>query len=333
MVAFWSFGAHTLNMSINRNLLFLEQTRKRVLLSDGGVGTELLKLSLSEEDFRSNRFRNHQNRLLNNLDILNLTQRKKVAQVHRSYLMAGADIISTNTFRSNYEAQLCYGTQDLIYEINRTAGQIARQAVDRFMSESEGNPRFVAGIIGPVGRWDANSSLHLRSQVAGLIDGGVDLLLAESLCHRETTRELVSRLCDILMEYDDPPIVWISFTITEMFDSHRVLSEIDCIKRRLSRLMPLIVGINCISADNIPQDILSKIAEEKQILISCHPSAGEPDNRLNYPIDEVGFQHIMFEFLQKGLLNIVGGCCGTSPRYIQRIAGRISEIDVRMFTG
>jgi len=321
--------------------------KERILFLDGAMGTMIQTCKLGEADFRGERFKNHPRDLKGNNDLLNLTRPDIIATIHRRYLEAGADIIETNTFSSTRISQADYGLEDLVYELNRAGAQIARKTADEFMAENPGRECFVAGAIGPTNKTasispDVNNPAFRAvsfqelvdtyyEQVRGLVDGGVDILLPETTFD---TLNLKAAIFAIERFFDERPVrlpVMLSVTITDA--SGRTLSgqRIPAFWYSVMHAKPLSVGINCaLGAKEMRPHIeeLSKIAE---CYISCYPNAGLPN-----PLSETGYDEapedtsgFLEEFARSGFLNIVGGCCGTTPRHIRAIVQKLQNIPPR----
>ncbi len=320
---------------------------ERILFLDGALGTMIQRYKLTEADFRGTRFKNHSKDLKGNNDLLNLTHPEIIAAIDRKYLESGADIIETNTFNSTRISQADYGLEDFAYELNRSGARIASKAANEFMARAKGRRCFVAGALGPTNKTASispdvnNPSFRAVSfqelvdayyeQVKGLADGGVDILLLETVFD---TLNLKAAIFAIEKFSDDYPVrlpVMLSVTITDA--SGRTLSgqTVEAFWYSVMHAKPLSVGINCaLGAKEMRpyMDGLSRIAE---CYTSCHPNAGLPN-----PLSDTGYDETpedtsscLKEFAKSGFLNIVGGCCGTTPAHIQAIREKLKNITPR----
>jgi 5-methyltetrahydrofolate--homocysteine methyltransferase len=313
---------------------------ERILVIDGAMGTMIQRFNLTEADFRGEKFKNHPHDLKGNNDLLCLTRPDVVENIHRQYLDAGADIIETNTFSSTSIAQADYHLEHIAYELNVAAAQAARRAVDAFNAEHPEKPRFVAGAIGPLNKTlslspDVNNpgfrAVHFdevkvayAEQVRGLIDGGSHVLLVETIFDTLNCKAALFAIDEVFEEKGVKLPIMISGTITDA--SGRTLSgqtpEAFWISVKHAR--PFSIGLNCaLGAEEMRPHLeaLAKIAPE--CYISAYPNAGLPNEMGEYdqtPHQMCGF---MEEFAQSGLVNIVGGCCGTTPDHIRHIAKHV----------
>lgn len=318
--------------------------RSRLLLLDGATGTMIQRLKLTDKDFHGSLLAAHPTPLYGNNEILVLTRPADILAIHREYLHAGADIISTNTFNANAVSQSRYNTERLVGRLNLEAARLAREAADIAMAESlvqsgEFTRKYVAGSIGPTDRIASenggamDSSKHLVSfdvlkdayteQIAALREGGVDLLLFETFFNTANIRAALTGACEAmrLMNRELPVIV--SVTVSNhagILPGGQSLEEIvDCILPWKDFL--LAVGLNCSFGPEAIGLSLRRLAEFAPLPLSCHPNAGMPDATGEYTTDSVKFATAMDEYISEGLLNIAGGCCGTTPEYIRRLSG------------
>jgi len=313
---------------------------ERIAILDGAMGTAIQAHRLSEEDVRGERFADHPRDLRGAIDILNLTQPEIVAAVHRGYLDAGADIVSTNTFTATPVSQADYGLADHAYEINRTGADIARRVVDEVIAET-GADRFVAGSVGPT-----NQTLSISPHVSdpsfrgatfddiaagyaeairGLVDGGVDLLLIETIFDTLNAKAAIAAARDVA---PDMPLM-ISVTITDQ--SGRTLSgqTLDAFWIAIEHARPFSVGTNCALGAEQMRPYLETLARLAPVYTSCYPNAGLPNAFGGY--DEVPeiTSRILGEYADAGLANILGGCCGTTPEHVTAIAERVRSVAPR----
>ena len=319
--------------------------RLRILVLDGAYGSAFQGYALSEEAFRGEQYAQHDHPLQGNHDILNITQPDIVAQVHDGYLAAGCDIISTNTFNATAIAQEDFGTQDVCFEINRQAAAIARQRADAYATEDK--PKFVAGSIGPTNRTasispDVNRPEYrnvdfdqLRDAYVeaaqGLIAGGVDLFLIETVFDTLNAKAAIAAIHSINDSFDEPYPLIISGTITDA--SGRTLSGQTCeaFLYSVAHAEPIAVGLNCALGAAQLRPYIEELSRLNHGGISAHPNAGLPDAFGEYTQSAEEMASLISEFAQAGWLNIVGGCCGTTPEHIQAIANAVRDIPPRIW--
>lgn len=312
---------------------------ERILILDGAMGTMIQTYGLEEEDFRGDLFRDHPKSLRGCNDLLVLTQPRVIEEIHRQYLDAGADIIETNTFIANRLTMANYGLEDHCVEINRAAALVARRAADDYTKRDPAKPRFVAGSIGPT---DKTASISPRvgdpgyrsvgfdqlveaysEQIDGLVTGGVDLLFPETSFD---TLNMKACLFAIDRYFDDRGVrlpVMISATITDK--SGRTLSgqTIEAFWYSVSHFDMVSVGINCALGAADMRPYLEALSAVSRAYVSCHPNAGMPDGFGNFDDSPEHMAEVIADFARGGFLNIVGGCCGTTPEYIRRIADAV----------
>jgi 5-methyltetrahydrofolate--homocysteine methyltransferase len=322
---------------------------RRILVLDGAMGTMIQRLQLTEADFRGERFRNHPHDLRGDNDLLTLTRPDLIAGIHRQYLEAGADIIETNTFNSTAVSQADYGLQPLVYELNVEGSKLAKQVCAEWTARTPDRPRFVAGSIGPTNTtlsispdvnnpafraitFDALCAAY-RDQVRGMIDGGCDLLLLETIFDTLSAKAALVAIAEVFeSQLPSPaprPPLMISVTVTDR--SGRTLSgqTVDAFWVTVAGARPFSVGINCALGARDMRPYLAELARIADCHISCHPNAGLPNAFGEYderPNDTAGY---LREFASSGFLNIVGGCCGTTPEHIAAIAKAIQGLAPR----
>ena len=319
-----------------------ELLKQRIVIIDGAMGTMIQRYKLSEADFRGSRFVDHGKDLKGNNDLLPLTRPDVLHEIHSAYLQAGADIIETNTFGATSIAQEDYGLGEIAYELNVEAARIARRAADAFQSADK--PRFVAGALGPTPRTasispDVNdpgarnvSFEQLRAayheQARGLLEGGADLFLVETIFDTLNAKAAIFALDELMEETGERLPVIISGTVTDA--SGRILSgqTVSAFWHSVRHARPIAIGLNCALGATLMRpyiEELSKVAADTYI--SCYPNAGLPN-----PMSETGFDEtpevtgrMLEDFAKSGFLNIVGGCCGTTPDHIAEIARRVGS--------
>ncbi|WP_445382903.1 homocysteine S-methyltransferase family protein [Robiginitalea sp. IMCC43444] len=318
---------------------------KRILVLDGAMGTMLQQYSFKEADFRGKRFADWGQPLQGNNDLLSLTQPEAILEIHSKYLEAGADIIETNTFSSTSIAMADYGMQEQVYEINKAAAGIARDAADRFSRMQPEKPRFVAGSIGPTNKtasmspdvndpgYRAISFDQLREsykeQVIGLLDGGVDILLVETVFDTLNAKAALFAIEEVREERAIDIPVMISGTITDA--SGRTLSgqTAEAFLISISHIPLLSVGFNCALGASQLVPHLEVLAAKWEGGVSAHPNAGLPNAFGEYDQSPQQMARQIREYLDKGLVNIVGGCCGTNPEHIAAIARLCADYNPR----
>ena len=321
--------------------------RQRILVLDGAMGTMLQRYGFKEADFRGARFRDWPKPLQGNNDLLSLTQPDAIAEVHRKYLEAGADILETNTFSATSVAMADYGMEDLAFEMNRESARIATAVAAEFSRITPDKPRFVAGSLGPTNKTaslspDVNNPGYraitfealrkaYREQVEGLLAGGVDLLLVETVFDTLNAKAALFAIADVQEDSKDPVPVMVSGTITDA--SGRTLSgqTAEAFLISVSHAPLLSVGFNCALGASQLTPYLQVLSDHTPLAVSAHPNAGLPNAFGEYDQgpEEMGRQ--IEEYLEKGLVNIVGGCCGTTPDHIRVIARLVADHAPRPF--
>jgi 5-methyltetrahydrofolate--homocysteine methyltransferase len=318
---------------------------KRVLVLDGAMGTMIQSLRLSEEDFRGKRFVDWPKELRGNNDLLNLTQPEHIKRFHLDYLRAGADIVETNTFSSTSIAQADYGMEALAYELNREGARIAREAADEVTAETPDRPRFVAGAIGPTNRSASISprvndpgfrNITFDDLVAaygeatrGLIDGGADLILFETIFDTLNAKAGVVAVDAVFREKGVHLPVMISGTITDL--SGRTLSgqTPTAFWYSLRHAHPFSIGLNCALGAKEMRAHIDEISRAADTFTCAYPNAGLPNEFGEYDESPEAMATQLGEFARSGLVNIVGGCCGTTPEHIRAIAGAVEGVKPR----
>jgi 5-methyltetrahydrofolate--homocysteine methyltransferase len=312
---------------------------KRILILDGAYGTMLQQHQLTEADFRGERFRDWPQDVKGNNDLLSLTQPQLIADLHRQYLQAGADIIETNTFSANRISMADYAMTGLVRELNIASAQLARQQADAFSTTAK--PRFVAGGLGPTNRTasispDVNDpgarNTHFDELVAcyqeaasALIDGGVDLLLIETIFDTLNAKAAVFACEQVFAAKGQRLPVMISGTITDQ--SGRTLSgqTTEAFYNSLRHAKPLSIGLNCALGPDLLRQYVAEMSRIAETHVSAYPNAGLPNEFGEYDLDAAHMAEYIGEWAEAGFLNIVGGCCGTTPLHIQAIAEAVAD--------
>ncbi|MFA8300053.1 MAG: methionine synthase [Hyphomicrobiales bacterium] len=319
----------------NTNITIIELLKKKILILDGAMGTMIQNQKLEEKDFRADRFINHSHDLKGNNDILCITQPQLIKDIHIQYLEAGADIIETNTFNATSISQADYNTENLAYEINLKGAQIAKEAILEFSKNNPDIQKFVAGSIGPTNKSacmspDVNRPEYraitfdqlvksYEEQVNGLIDGGVDLLLVETIFDTLNAKAALFAIENIFKTKEKLPVM-ISGTITDT--SGRTLSgqTLEAFITSISHVEPISIGLNCAFGAEQLFPYIQKLSNSVNTYISAHPNAGLPNQLGEYDQTPSLMAEIVSEYLDHQLINIIGGCCGTQPEHIKAIS-------------
>ncbi len=327
-----------------------EILQQRILVLDGAMGTMIQRYHLTEDDYRGQRFRHWPCDLKGNNDLLSLTRPDIIKSIHKEYLSAGAHIIETNTFNAQPISQADYQMEDLAFEINLTAARLARQAVDEFHEQckSKGSPcdvHFVAGAIGPTNKTlslspDVNRPAYravtfdqmvqaYSEQVRGLIDGGVDLLLVETVFDTLNAKAALFAIQSVFEERKIKLPIMVSGTITDA--SGRTLSgqTVEAFLNSVSHVDLLSIGLNCALGAKEMRPYLEELAEKAPFFVSAYPNAGLPNQLGQYEETPEEMCRHLKDFMQSGFVNIVGGCCGTTPEHIRHIADHVCHYQPR----
>ena len=310
--------------------------KNRILVLDGAMGTMLQRYNFSEEDFRGERFKDFPHSLKGNNDLLSLTQPQAIKAVHAAYYQAGADIVETNTFSGTTIGMADYHLEDIVYELNFQSAKLAREVADEFTTQNPDKPRFVAGSIGPTNRTasmspDVNDPgyravtfddlrIAYKQQVEALLDGGVDLLLVETIFDTLNAKAALFAIEEVKDERNIDIPIMVSGTITDA--SGRTLSgqTVEAFLVSVSHIPLLSVGFNCALGADLLKPYLQTLAHNTSFNISAHPNAGLPNAFGEYDETPEQMQAFIKEYLDDNLINIIGGCCGTTPEHIKLIA-------------
>jgi 5-methyltetrahydrofolate--homocysteine methyltransferase len=319
--------------------------RERIVILDGPKGTMIQALKLDESTYRGH-FKDHSTDLKGNNDLLNLTQPDIIRNIHRQYLAAGADIIQTNTFNSNAISMSDYKMESLVYELNLEGARLARSAADEAMASEPNRPRFVAGSVGPTNRTasispDVNNPAFrstsfdalvaaYQEQAKGLVEGGVDLLMAETVFDTINAKAAIFAFEQYFLDSGRRVPVMVSVTITD--NSGRTLSgqTVEAFWNSVSHANLLSVGINCALGGKQMRPYIEELSRVASVYISCHPNAGLPNAFGGYDETPPETSAVLRDFAANGWLNIVGGCCGTTPDHIQAIADSVYGLKPRI---
>ncbi len=324
-----------------------ELLKKKILVLDGAMGTMLQRYKFTETDFRGERFKDWEYPLQGNNDLLTLTQPEAIAEVHAKYFEAGADIVETNTFSGTSIAMADYHMEGLVYELNYESARIAKKVAEDFTAKEPEKPRFVAGSIGPTNKTasmspDVNDPgfravsfetlrISYKEQVEALIDGGVDLLLVETVFDTLNAKAALFAIAEVKEERNSEVPVMVSGTITDA--SGRTLSgqTAEAFLISIDHIPLLTIGFNCALGAKQLVPYLETIAKKTDMAISAHPNAGLPNAFGEYDQSPENMAEQIREYLDKGLVNIVGGCCGSTPEHIKAISIAAKDYVPRKF--
>jgi 5-methyltetrahydrofolate--homocysteine methyltransferase len=320
-----------------------KQLLDRILVLDGAMGTMIQRYPLEEEDFRGERFASHAFSLKGNNDLLNITRPDIIFEIHKEYLAAGADIIETNTFSGTTIAQADYHLEDAVYDINFQGAKLARDAADLFTDK----PRFVAGSVGPTNRTasispDVNNPGYravsfdelknaYKEQIEALMDGGVDVLLIETVFDTLNAKAALFAANEVFEHRNIALPIMISGTITDR--SGRTLSgqTPEAFLISLQHIKLLSIGLNCALGSELMEPYLAVLSDKSPFAVSAHPNAGLPNAFGEYDETAEIMAQKVNSFFKKGLVNIIGGCCGTTPEHIAKIAELANHYSPRKF--
>lgn len=327
-----------------------EILKEKILVIDGAMGTMIQRYKLEEVDYRGEQFKNWHLDVKGNNDMLCMTQPHIIEEIHLKYLQAGADIIETNTFSAQKISMADYDMQDFCYEMNLAAAKCARNAVNRFYVENpsetaEQNPKFVAGAIGPTNRTlslspDVNNPGFRAvtfdqvmeayyEQIRGLVDGGVDLILIETIFDTLNAKAAIYATKKYFQDHQMELPIMISGTITDA--SGRTLSgqTLEAFYYSIEHANPISVGFNCALGATQMRPHIEELSELASCYVSAYPNAGLPNAFGEYDEQPHETGHILAEWAKEGLVNIVGGCCGTTPDHIKCIADEVKGLKPR----
>ena len=324
-----------------------EILKSRILVLDGAMGTMIQQYNLTEEDFRGDLFKDHSSPLKGNNDLLSLTRPDIIESIHRIYFEAGADIAETNTFSSTSIAQADYNCQDHVYNMNLESARIAKKVAEEFTKNQPEKPRFVAGSIGPTNRAASMSPDVNRpgyravnfddlveayyEQAKGLYDGGTDIFLVETVFDTLNAKAALYALDKLFEEKQEKKPVMISGTITDA--SGRTLSgqTAEAFLISVSHFPLLSIGFNCALGAEQLKPYVGILARNASVPVSAHPNAGLPNEFGEYDQSPEEMSELIKEFMDEGLVNIIGGCCGTTPDHIKKISELASKYEPRKY--
>jgi 5-methyltetrahydrofolate--homocysteine methyltransferase len=310
--------------------------QERILILDGAMGTMIQRHSLKEEDFREGWFEDHPSPLKGNNDLLSLTRPEIIKDIHRQYFAAGADIAETNTFSGTTIAQADYNLEKAVYDINYQSAKIAREVADEFTAAEPHKPRFVAGSIGPTNRTasispDVNDPgfraisfdelvVAYAQQIKALIDGGVDILLVETVFDTLNAKAALFAIDKVFDEIGRKYPIMVSGTITDQSGRTLTGQTTEAFLISVSHIPLISVGLNCALGASMMRPYLQVLNQKSPFGVSAHPNAGLPNEFGQYDETPEMMAEQIREFLDEGLVNIIGGCCGTTPAHIRAIA-------------
>ncbi|SMN13447.1 5-methyltetrahydrofolate--homocysteine methyltransferase [Bathymodiolus heckerae thiotrophic gill symbiont] len=328
---------------MSKQQLLKSLLQQRILVLDGAMGTMIQKHKLSEEDYRSERFKDWHVLVQGNNDLLSLTQPKIIQGIHRAYLEAGADILETNTFNASRTSMSDYQMEDLAFEINVKSAKLARKACDEFSSTDK--PRFVAGVLGPTSKtcslspdvndpgfrnisFDVLVEVYMES-TRGLIEGGADIVLIETIFDTLNAKAAIFAVQEVFEQDGVELPIMISGTITDA--SGRTLSGqmTEAFYNSLRHANPISIGLNCALGPDLLRQYVAEMSRVSDCFVSAHPNAGLPNEFGEYDLEALSMSEQVGEWAESGLVNILGGCCGSTPEHIKAIADKISGLAPR----
>jgi 5-methyltetrahydrofolate--homocysteine methyltransferase len=319
--------------------------QERILILDGSWGVMIQRRELGEADFRGERFKDHPDPLKGNNDILCLTRPDVIESLHDAYFEAGADISETNTFSSTAIAQADYGLQGAVRDLNLAAALIGRQSADRWTALNPDKPRFIAGAIGPLNRTlsispDVNDPAAravtfdqvygaYREQVLALHEGGVDLFLVETIFDTLNAKAAIKAILDLEDDGLEPLPIWISGTITDRSGRTLTGQTAEAFWNSVRHARPFAVGFNCALGAELMRPHVAEMSRIADTLVGAYPNAGLPNAMGQYDEEPHETAHQLHEWARQGLVNILGGCCGTTPDHIRHVAQAVAGIRPR----
>jgi 5-methyltetrahydrofolate--homocysteine methyltransferase len=318
---------------------------ERILILDGSWGAMLQTYGLTEDDFRGERFKTHNHPLKGDNDLLCLTRPDIISALHGQYFEAGADIASTNTFNATAVSQSDYALQSAVRDINLEGARLAREAADQWTAKTPDKPRWVAGSIGPLNRtlslspdvndpafravtWEEVYTAY-REQAIALNEGGVDIYLVETIFDTLNAKAALKAIMDLEDEGFEPLPIWVSGTITDR--SGRTLSgqTVEAFWNSVRHARPWAVGLNCALGAELMRPHLAELARVADTLVAAYPNAGLPNAMGEYDEAPEHTACHLHEWAETGLVNVLGGCCGTTPDHIRHIAAEVAKVKPR----
>ena len=326
----------------------IEILSRKILVLDGAMGTMIQQYKFSESDYRGDRFKDHPSSVQGNNDLLSLTQPEAIKTIHEKYLEVGADIIETNTFSSTSIGMADYNMESIVYDLNYESAKIAKEAANKYNLIDPSKPRFVAGSIGPTNRTASMSPkvndpgyravtfddlvTAYSEQTNALIDGGVDILLVETIFDTLNAKAALFAIDLILNERKISLPIMVSGTITDA--SGRTLSgqTVEAFVASLSHIPLLSIGFNCALGADLLLPYMKRLSKVTEFYTSAHPNAGLPNAFGEYDQSAEEMRVLIKEYLESECVNIIGGCCGTTPDHIKLIAEEAKNFSPRNIT-
>ena len=318
---------------------------ERILIMDGAMGTMIQQEKLVESDFRGDLFKNHESELKGNNDLLSITRPDVIKNIHRSYFEAGSDLVETNTFSATSIAMADYHMEGIVHDLNVASAKLAREAADETMSADPSRKCFVAGAIGPTNRTasispDVNDpsfrnisfdelSIAYQEQVRGLIEGGADLLLIETVFDTLNAKAALFAINQVFKDIKTSLPVMVSGTITDASGRTLTGQTTEAFLISMSHFSLFSIGLNCALGAKEMEPYLKTLAKKSSFFVSAHPNAGLPNEFGEYDETPEMMLEQIKQFLDSGLVNIIGGCCGTRPEHIRAIASLASKYSPR----
>jgi 5-methyltetrahydrofolate--homocysteine methyltransferase len=319
--------------------------KQRILILDGSWGVMIQRRGLDEADFRGERFKDHADPLKGNNDLLCLTRPDIVTDLHDLYYGAGADISETNTFSSTSIAQADYGLESAVRDLNLESARLARESADRWTAKEPHKPRFVAGAIGPLNRTlsispDVNDPAArsvtfdqvyaaYREQVLALHEGGVDLFLVETIFDTLNAKAAIKAIMDLEDDGLEPLPIWISGTITDRSGRTLTGQTAEAFWNSVRHARPFAVGFNCALGAELMRPHIAEMSRIADTLVAAYPNAGLPNAMGQYDEEPHQTGHMLHEWAEAGIVNILGGCCGTTPEHIAHVAQAVAGLTPR----
>ncbi len=326
----------------NKSIQILELLKRRILILDGAMGTMIQRHKLEEADYRGERFADWHCDLKGNNDLLVLTNPEIIQGIHEAYLEAGADILETNSFNATSISMADYGMEKLVHEINVEAAKLARRAADKYSTEAK--PRFVAGVLGPTSKTasmsvdvddPASRPISFEQLVSayteatrGLIEGGADIILIETIFDALNAKAAIFAVQEVFEQQGYELPIMISGTIAD--ESGTILGQnIEAFYNTLRHARPISIGMNCAMGPEKLRPFIEEMSRISQFPVSAHPNAGLPNEFGQYDLEPDGMAQQVAEWAESGFLNIIGGCCGSSPEHIRAIAEAVTSLTPR----
>jgi 5-methyltetrahydrofolate--homocysteine methyltransferase len=321
------------------------EAKKRILVLDGAMGTAIQDYKLDEAGYRGDRFKDHPRDLKGNNDLLVLSQPDIIREIHGAYLEAGADILETNTFNAQAISQADYGLEDISHEMNVAAAKLAREAADAWEAKTPDKPRFVAGAVGPTNRTaslspDVNNPGFRNvsfdelveaysTQTRGLIEGGSDTILIETVFDTLNAKAAGYAVEQVFDEMGVALPIMISGTITDLSGRNLSGQTPEAFWYSMQHLRPFSIGLNCSFGAEQLRPSVDEIAHVAETYVSVYPNAGLPNEMGEYDETPQDMAELLEDWAKNGLINIVGGCCGTTPDHIRAIAEAVAKYEPR----